>query len=361
VKRIVIDARESGTSTGRYVDKLIEYLHRLKPDYEVLLLAKPHRQDFLKGIAPNFGIVPCPIKEFTFAEQLKLLKQIKSLKADLVHFPMVQQPVLYRGLTVTTMQDLTTIRFRNPAKNWLVFNTKREVYKWVNKRVARKSKLLIAISGFVKNDVADYCGVSPDKITVTYEAADRITEAPKSVPGVKEPFILYVGRPAANKNLARLIDAFKILRPGHPELQLVFTGKLNSEYRRLQKHAAGDKDIVFTDFASEAQLRWLYENAKAYVFPSLSEGFGLPGLEAMQYGLPVVSSNATCLPEIYQDAAVYFDPLNTQDMAKQISAVLDDPKLARQLASKGSALVKTYSWQRMAQQTLDVYKKALGD
>jgi hypothetical protein len=115
MSKIVIDARESGTSTGRYVDKLIEYLRQLKPEHEVVLLAKKHRLDYLKSIAPSFKTVATPYREFTFGEQVGFKRQIDSLHADLVHFPMVQQPVWYRGRVVTTMQDLTGIRFRNPG------------------------------------------------------------------------------------------------------------------------------------------------------------------------------------------------------------------------------------------------------
>ncbi|HXB12102.1 MAG TPA: glycosyltransferase family 1 protein, partial [Bacteroidia bacterium] len=119
MKKVVIDARESGTTTGRYVDKLIEYLYILKPDYEVVVLTKPRRVAFLKQIAPQYNVIETPFKEFTFAEQLSLKFQIDKLHADLVHFPMVQQPILYGGKTVTTMQDLTTVRFRNPLTNWV--------------------------------------------------------------------------------------------------------------------------------------------------------------------------------------------------------------------------------------------------
>lgn len=365
MKRIVIDNRESGTTTGRYSDKLVEYLHKIGPSYDITILAKEHRVKCLQEIAPNFTIVSTPYKEFTFDEQLGFCKQIKQLNPDLVFFSMVQQPVLYRGAVVTTMQDLTTIRFRNPEKNWLIFTLKREVYKWVNKHVARKSQLLITPTEFVKQDIINYCGVSPDKITVTYESADKITTPAETVAVVakqKGRFILSVGRPAPNKNLWRLVEAFTALAASQPDLHLVLAGKFSPAYETLRDRAKQTEfadRIIFTDFVSEGQLRWLYENAAAYIFPSLSEGFGLPGLEAMQYGVPVVSSNATCLPEVYKDAALYFDPYDPSDMAAKIEQVLNSPKLAKQLAEKGRKLVKTYSWKRMAEQTLDVLEKAL--
>jgi len=112
---------------------------------------------------------------------------------------------------------------------------------------------------------------------------------------------------------------------------------------------------------SEGELRWLYEHCAAYVFPSLSEGFGLPGLEAMQHGAPVVSSNATCLPEVYGDAAHYFDPLDVQAMADAINEVITDKDLRARLIAAGHTQAATYSWKRMAEQTLAVYKTALTD
>jgi glycosyltransferase involved in cell wall biosynthesis len=362
MKRIIVDARESGTSTGRYLDKLVEYMHKLQPAYEVILLIKPQRKAFMQHIAPGYKTVNSAYKEFSFGEQLGLRKQIKKLKADLVFFPMVQQPVLYKGRVVTTMQDLTTLRFRNTAKNWFVFTFKQQVYKWVNKRVAKKSSLLITPTQFVKNDVANYCNLEPSKITVTYESADKIPDRSEPILALKnKPFLLYVGRPAANKNLHRLVDAYVILKKHNPGLVLVFAGKLDGEYQKLRQYSrkkAGG-GILFTGFVSEGQLRWLYENAKVYVFPSLSEGFGLPGLEAMQYGLPVASSNATCLPEVYKNAAHYFNPFSSQHMATKVQQILDDPKLAAKLSANGYSLLKLYSWEKMARQTINVFERAL--
>lgn len=362
--KIAIDARISGTSTGRYIDKLIEYLHLLKPAYEIVVLTKKHRIDFMKGIAPSFKIVETPYKEFTFGEQLGFRRQLKQLKADLVHFGMVQQPVLYRGKVVTTMHDLTTVRFRNPSKNWLIFTVKQQIYKWVNKRAARKSARVIVPSEFVKRDVQAFTKVKPDKITVTYEAADKILERPEPLlPLVDKNFIMYVGRPSPHKNIRRLVQAFALLKKTHPDLTLVLAGKTDNNYRQLARWVERKKieDVMFTDFVTEGELRWLYEHARVYVFPSLSEGFGLPPLEAMAHGCPVASSNATCLPEICQDGALYFDPLKPEDMAAQIARVLDEPRLARNLIIAGSVVVKQYSWQKTAEQTLAVYTQVFNN
>src|SRR3989344_5872177 len=362
MERIVIDARESGTSTGRYIDKLIEYLHKLEPEYEIIVLTKTPRIEFMKTIAPGFEILESNYKEFKFAEQIGFLHQLNKLDPDLVHFSMTQQPVLYKGKVVTTIHDLSTARFNNPIKNWLVFKFKQLVYKQVIKRVARKSEVLITPSNWVKYDVAQFAGISPEKINVTYEAADIIHDNPQPVANLeKQKFIMYVGRPQPHKNLKRLVQAFSEVQLTHPKLKLALVGKTDSNYLLLKKyvHQQGISGIVFTDFVTEGQLRWLYENAQAYVFPSLSEGFGLPGLEALAHGLPLVSSRATCLPEIYKDAAVYFNPINSSDMADKIKMVLEDKELTAKLRQKGAKVASLYSWERTAEQTLALYEQIL--
>src|SRR5487761_1860042 len=162
--KIAIDARESGSSTGRYIDKLVEYLHAAKPSHEIVVLTKKHRIDFMETIAPRFTVIESPFREFSFGEQLGFKKQLKRLKPDLVHFGMVQQPVLYRGKVVTTMHDLTTVRFRNPSKNFVIFTIKQQIYKQVNKRAARKSKHIIVPSEYVKQDVVAYTKIKPSKV-----------------------------------------------------------------------------------------------------------------------------------------------------------------------------------------------------
>jgi hypothetical protein len=154
--KIVIDARESGTTTGRYVDKMIEYLEKINSKHELVILAKSHRLDYFRKLTPRLEIIESNFKEFTFAEQLGLKKHIERLKADLVHFPMVQQPVWYKGKVVTTMQDLTSVRFKNPAANPAIFFIRLQVYKWVNKKVAKKSVEIISPTDFVRKDVIAY-------------------------------------------------------------------------------------------------------------------------------------------------------------------------------------------------------------
>ncbi len=365
MKRIVIDARELRTSTGRYVERLIHYLQKVDTSHEYVILLTLKDFDGWTPQNPNFTKVATPYKEFTFGEQLGLMNQLKGLQADLVHFPMVQQPILYRGKVVTTMQDLTTIRFRNPTKQWLVFTIKQQIYKFVNWYVAHKSDQIITPTKFVQDDVMQFAHIAREKITVTLESADELPQnsAPLSYLTNKE-FIMYVGRPLPHKNLWRLIEAFAELRKKHPSLMLALAGKKDAAYQMIEDRAQKEglsEGVVFTGFVSDAELRWMYENCRAYIFASLSEGFGLPGLEAMKHGAPVVSSNATCLPEVEGDAAYYFNPLDAHDMASKIDEVITNENLRAELIKKGSVQAAKYSWKRMAEQTVTVYKKALGE
>lgn len=363
-KTILIDAREWSTSTGRYVNRLVKNLEQIDDEHNYVILQKP--KDFAAWEPENtrFKKVVTRFKEYTIAEQTGLLWQINKLKPDLVHFPMVQQPILYRGVVVTTMQDLTTLRFTNPSKNVVVFKFKQFVYKWVNIIASRKSVALITPSEYVKDDVAKTLKVNSRKITVTYEAGETIEDEPEPMEKFTDkPFIMYLGRPSPHKNLERIIDAFAIVKQSHPGLQLVLVGKTDALFRRHKRETErkGIPDVHFTGFLPDSNTRWLYEHCAAYVFASLSEGFGLPVLEAMAAGAPVVSSNATCSPEIYGDAAYYFDPLDISDMAAKITEVIDNPKLRHKLSAAGREQVKKYSWKRMAEQTLQVYKAALGE
>lgn len=364
MKHIVIDARELRTSTGRYVERLLHYLQQIDQTHNYSVLLKPKDIDGWKPTNRNFKKIVCPYKEFTFSEQADLLRQIGGLRPDLVFFPMVQQPVFYRGNVVTTIQDLTTIRFRNPTKNWLVFKVKQQVYKWANKRVMRKSRFLIVPSKFVRDDASAYSGVAKSKFTVTYESADPLPRPAKPLPYLKNKnFIMYVGRPLPHKNLWRLIEAFKLLQPSYPDLKLVLVGKKDAMYDLIESRVkkAGIKGVVFAGFVPDETLRWLYGHCEVYAFTSLSEGFGLPALEAMLHGAPVASSGATCLPEVYGKAAHYFDPKDVKDIARAINDIIVDPQLRKSLVDRGKKQAAKYSWKRMAEQTLDVFRKALNE
>lgn len=362
-KHIVIDAREYSSSSGRYIRKLLFNLEQIDTGYRYTVLLHSKDINAYQPKAANFTKLIVPYEKFTFAEQIQYPLFLYRLKPDLVHFTFANQPILYRFAKVTAVLDLTATRFNLALGiNRLVSPIRRKIYRFVVSSAVRHSRRVITISNFVKDDLVKTFGAPASRISVTYSASDHINNKPipiSSLQGTR--FIMYVGRVQSHKNIVRLIDAFRLLRVSHPELKLVLVGKKDLAYESLEKYVARTKGegIVFTDFVSDAELKWLYQRTSAYVFPSLSEGFGLPALEAMQHGAPVVSSNATCLPEIYEDAALYFNPLNIEDMATKIDRVITDTNFRKVLISKGRQQAKKFSWRTMAEQTLDVYTSVL--
>lgn len=362
--KIAIDARIINTTTGRYVERLLRHLQEIDNDNEYLVLLQ--KKDFAQWdpTSKNFKKVLADYPIYSWGEQTRLGGQLKDLNPDLVHFTMPQQPLAYLGKKVTTVHDLTLVNFVNKRAEPMLkaiykHQIKPAVFKFALKRAVKSSKFVITPTEFVRGQIIDKYGVGESKVIATHEAADALAATPKTYDYLKgKDFILYVGNAYPYKNLKRLIQAFDKAGTNH---QLVLVGKKDFFYAELEKYVKRKliRNVTFTGFVPDEELAWMYQHATAYVFPSLSEGFGLPGLEAMEYGLPVASSNATCLPEVYGEAAMYFDPNDTADMARVIKELVDNPQLRKDLTAKGKEQVKKYSWRKMAEETLEVYKQAL--
>lgn len=358
---IAIDARIINSSTGRYVERLVTYLQEVDTKNEYSILVRAKDKDFWRPSAKNFAVRVADFDNYSFGEQLGFKNLLDTLNPDLVHFCMPQQPIRYKGKKVTTFHDLTLLKTYNSDKNWLIFHTKQKIGSYVFKKVAANNNHIITISKFTKKELQEFAPIPDDKISLIYEASDVSDIKPKKYTLPFKKYILYVGQQSDYKNIKRLGDAHQILLAKYPDLGLVLAGKRNDAAIKNEIYFAekGYQNIIFTDFVSDAELSWLYANAQAYIFPSLMEGFGLPGLEAMGYGTPVVSSNATCLPEVYEKAAYYFNPLDTSDMANAIDTVLSDKKLQEKLSKAGYKQLKKYSWKKMAQETHAVYMQVL--
>jgi glycosyltransferase involved in cell wall biosynthesis len=358
---IVIDARIINSSTGTYVERLLHYLQKIDTENRYTILVPTKDLDFFKPMAKNFSVKAADFPNYSFAEQTSFKKFLDRLNADLVHFCMPQQPLGYKGKKVTTIHDLILLQTYNSDKNWLIFHAKQLVGRYLFKRIAQTNHHIIVPTNFVKNEYVHYSGVAPEKVTVTYEAADVSIDKLEPYKHPFKQFIMYVGQQSDYKNIRRLGDAHQKLLAKYPDLGLILVGKKNASALQNEAYftSKGYKNILFTDFIPDSQRDWLYTHTSAYVFPSLMEGFGLPGLEAMGYGAPVASSNATCLPEVYGNAAHYFDPLNTADIARAINDILVNEKLQKELVKKGYQQIKKYSWRRMAQQTYQIYMNAL--
>lgn len=358
---IAIDARIISSSTGRYVERLVNCLQDVDPINHYTILVRAKDEHYFTPRVPNFSVQVADFDNYSFREQIGFKFFLDRLAPDLVHFCMPQQPILYRGPKVTTFHDLTLVKTYNSDKNWFVYHAKQLVGKFVFKKVARDSDHIIAISHYTATDLRSFVKIPKEKVTVTHEAGEVTSTEQEPYPAPYTQYLLYVGQYSDYKNIKRLGDAHQQLLKTHPNLGLILVGKKNDAAEKVADYFAQRhyQNIHFTGFVSDAQLNWLYAHALTYVFPSLMEGFGLPGLEAMAHGVPVVSSNATCLPEIYGSAAQYFDPLNTEQMAQAIDAVLSDPQLRERLIAAGTEQHKKYSWARMAQETHQVYEKVL--
>ena len=364
-KRIAIDARIINSSTGRYVERLVTCLQEVDRENDYIVLVPSKDKDYWKPTTDNFTVETVDYKNYSFGEQIGFYKFLNELDADLVHFCMPQQPVFYTKPHVTTVHDLTLLKTYNSDKNWLVYHAKQLVGRVLFYVIGHTSKQIITPSAFTKKEYIAHSGISDDKVTLTYEAADVLSTNPTRPKQVEadSKFLLYVGQQSDYKNIRRLMQAHQVLRATRPDLELVLVGSLNEAAQRNKQWAdeKGLEGIVFTGFVSDDELAWLYKNSRAYVFPSLMEGFGLPGLEAMIHDAPVASSSATCLPEVYGDAAKYFDPTSVQDMANTIIEIIDNEDVRKDLITKGKARAAKYSWKRMAEQTKAVYDKALED
>lgn len=364
-KRIAIDARIINSSTGRYVERLLTYLQQTDRDNDYIVLVPSKDRDHWTPSADNFQVLSADFANYSFAEQLGFCKFLYELDADLVHFCMPQQPVFYRKPHVTTVHDLTLLKTYNSDKNWLSYHAKQLVGRVLFYVIGHTSAQMITPSEFTKKEYVRHANIPENKVTVTYESADVLSESPKRPEQVNETanYLLYVGQQSDYKNIRQLMQAHQVLRAERPDLELVLVGSLNEAAKRNQKWAEekGLQGIVYTGFVSDDELAWLYQHCRVYVFPSLMEGFGLPGLEAMIHGAPVASSSATCLPEVYGDAALYFNPTSVQEMAATIASIVDDEKVRSDLIEKGHKKAGEYSWQRMAEQTRRVYNLALED
>jgi glycosyltransferase involved in cell wall biosynthesis len=363
MSHIVIDARIINSSTGRYVERLLTYLEKIDKTNNYTVLVPSVDLNYWEPSKSNFRVQAADFKNYSFSEQLGFKKLLKKLNADLVHFCMPQQPVLYRRNKVTTVQDLILLNTYNSDKNWFIYHFKQVVGRFVFKSLGKHSSTIITPSQYTKRGFVKFARIPENKVRVIYDAADKVHAKPRAYKLPFQKYLLYVGSQTDYKNIERLIAAHQKVREHHDkELGLVLVGRKDyyTEKHEEYAHKIGADKIIFTGFLPDDQLAYLYKNAAAYVFPSLMEGFGLPGLEAMQFGAPVISSYATCLPEIYGNSAIYFNPTDIDDMAEKIISVLSDSKLAKDMSKLGGARVKEFSWQRCAEQTHQVYMDALG-
>lgn len=367
--KIGIDARfynESGV--GRYLRNLIKNLQALdkKNQYFILLLKK----DYDEFTEPkNFKKILADFKWYGFAEQFHLPKLLRQLNLDLVHFPHFNVPIFYTGKFVVTIHDLIH-QHRHTSQattlNPFTFKIKQIGYKKVFKTATSKSQKILVPSKSVQQLLTAEWNIDRKKIIITPEAVDdgilKIADKTTKVEygkvlekfKISQPYLFYAGNAHPHKNVAGLIKAFLTLQQKYSKLRLVLTGYDHYFWQRL-KQENQHQGIIYTGFINDNKLVALYKGAAMFVLPSFEEGFGIPVLEAMACGCPVVASNKASLPEVGGEACLYFDPDSRDDMVGKISKVLNEGELRQRLVEKGLKRYRQFSWHKLAKKTLEVY------
>ncbi len=357
-----------GGGLGRYVEQLVKELLQYDQKNRYLLFLKNSQQ--ATGIhAHNIDVRITDTHWYTFKEQWVMPRLIDREGLDLVHFPHWNVPLRLQTPFVVTIHDLILLEEPRSAKattrHPFIYEAKYQAYHVTLAHALKKSRAIIAVSHYTKSSILKHFPSLPEeKIHVIYEGltnlAQILTNETSKKSDALSPYFLYVGNAYPHKNLETLIEAFSLFHQRHPNIHLTLAGRDDLFYQRLKQKVAqqqmGPKAIRFVLNPSDQDLARLYQGATLYLFPSRCEGFGLPPLEAMSLGVPVLASNRSSLPEILGEAAAYFDPEHATDMTQAMEKLFGDSELQAQLRQKGYEQIKRYSWSNMAKQTLQIYQ-----
>ena len=375
------------TGIGRYCYELVENLIELDNhnDY-VFFLNEPEYSKFVevkKGLLENknkgggvdenegrqtFKAVKVDAPHYSFKEQIGFLRALKKEKLDLMHFTHFNAPLFYRRPCIVTIHDLTLSFF--PGKK-LTKWYHRFAYHMVLKSILKRAEKIIAVSKNTELDIHRLYNFTRGKTVMIHEAAgDEFKVLPMErvvdVVGryeIDKEYILYTGVHRDHKNVVGLIGAFSILkREKGFSGYLVITGQKSSHYPEIEDtiHKLGLGGCVkLVGLVPEEDLIGLYNGASVYAYPSFYEGFGLPALEAFACNTPVCASNSSCIPEVCEKAAIYFDPKNLDEMAGQLYELLRNEGLREHLVGRGRERLKDFSWKKMAKETLGMYNEVL--
>jgi glycosyltransferase involved in cell wall biosynthesis len=363
--RIGIDARKlHDFGIGTYIRNLLRQLGRVDRTNEYVLLCRAEDRDGLAGIGENFRPVAESAGNYSVSEQLRIPLALKREAVELFHAPHYVLPPLVRCRSVVTIHDCIHLMFPQYLPNRFALQYARTSIRLAARRATR----VLTVSESSKRDILRFVDTEPDRIDVIYNAYDErfgIEPHEEDVIRVREryqlhdEFVLYAGNVKPHKNLERLIDAFHIVRKkGLDHLKLVMIGDEISKYaglrRAVHQHQL-HKYVRFLGYLPEETLAVMYRLAGVFVFPSLYEGFGLPPLEAMASGTPVVTSNVSSLPEVAGDAAVLVDPYDPDAIADGIYRVLTDESLRRDLKRRGLARAAQFSWETSVRRVHAIY------
>ena len=318
---------------------------------------------YSQELAERLGVKQIATSRYlSFSEGYRLAKVIRD-EPDIVHLPnhhFARFAYFRKNPYIVTVHDLVRFYFPfDPEK------LAERIFLKLDIRGIKRAGHLIATSQNTKNDLIEYMKIPQNKITVIYNGIDRSIFKPYDVRLrlLDKPYILYVGSERPRKNLGRLFEAFAILKKEFPDFKLLKIGPVgrHEKYRRNAekelKRLGITRDVAFIDYVSEQDLVSYYCSAELLAYPSLYEGFGLPPLEAMSCGCPVVTSNISSLPEVVGEAGIMVDPRDITSLAEAMRRVLTDSKLRDGMVGKGLEQAKKFSWEKAAEQTREVYDK----
>jgi glycosyltransferase involved in cell wall biosynthesis len=368
--RVAIDIRKlHDFGIGTYIRNLLRHLARLDRESEYVLFCRPEDHLFAAELGANFRSVPDRSAPYSMREQLSLPLAAAREHVDVYHAPHYVLPILTRGRRVVTIHDCIHLMF----PQYLPYRFAKTYARAMLYSATRRADRILTVSESSKRDILRFFSVKPEKISVIYNAIDehfRVSPTDEAVERVRgryqlqDPFVLYVGNVKPHKNVERLIDAFALLRRrGVDGLKLVIIGDEISKFQTLRRAVHRHKlhkHVRFLGFVPDDTLSVLYRLAGVFVFPSLYEGFGLPPLEAMACGAPVITSNVSSLPEVVGDAALLVDPYSSEAIADAIWKVLSDSSLSARLRAKGLARAQDFSWERSVAKTLEIYREVAG-
>jgi glycosyltransferase involved in cell wall biosynthesis len=375
--RVAIDIRRMNEfGVGTYTRNIVRALGRLDRKNKYFLIGSPDKVAEIEPLPPNFHAVPLLDRDTSVKGYVECRTILRRLRCDLVHIPHLfwlprTLPCPYVMTVHDVLEHMYRAHDRSQSRRWLHF--------LLTRRVLRGAARIFAVSRFTKSEIEKLFGIGGKRIEVVYNAIDErflrghASESDRQFLAarylVNYPFLLYAGRISPHKNLVRIIEAFSALKAElqkegkFPDLKLIIIGDELSKHpdlRRTVIRGGVQNDVRFMGFVPIEVLRIFYDMAKIFVFPSLYEGFGLPPLEAMAHGTPVVTSNTSSLPEVVDQAAVLVNPENVFEIMRALNRVLLDQALREKLKQRGYEQAKKFSWEASARQILAVYEQVAG-
>jgi glycosyltransferase involved in cell wall biosynthesis len=372
--RVAIDIRRAGDyGLGTYIRNIVNQLARMDDNSRYLLIGERRHMAEFDPLPDNFELLEYAHQPGTFRTHLHLPWLLRKRRVDILHMPWFYAPAIVPSRLLITVHDLSDV-LAPPVGASPPVQTGRLFFA---RRALNRADHIFAVSHASKRDLARFFHIPESKITVVYDAvderflneplpadADRILERH----AVNSPYVLYAGNIRPQKNLPRLIEAFAVAKAelrGNPEfdqLKLLVIGEAlnrHADLRRAVVRARVREDVRFLGFVPGPVLRVFYSRALAFLFPSLYEGFGLPPLEAMAHGTPVLTSNVSSLPEVFQDAALLVNPENVFDIARGIRQILTENALRQTLRRRGYERARMYSWENAARLVHATYHSVL--